>query len=164
MKNSRRQSSTFRYGSWVDVFCLDDFKGDAPACRFANWMLASMAQVPKAGKLRSVDDFLMNRRAFCGLLAVTPVCSERDSLEHSKLQDDQLAKRTRFPRDDYTPFGYLDNPWHSWALHRSGVLRSIARHAGGDFNFVKKKHLRNATHAAIRHYRRVLSDSSTNLR
>ncbi|HET9743925.1 MAG TPA: hypothetical protein VFQ00_14345 [Terriglobales bacterium] len=26
---------------------------------------------------------------------------------------------------DYTPFGYLDNPFHSWALNRSGVLRSV---------------------------------------
>ncbi|MGH9393980.1 MAG: hypothetical protein ACRD1E_07400, partial [Terriglobales bacterium] len=30
-----------------------------------------------------------------------------------------------FPRDAYTPFGYLDNPHHSWALHRSGVIRSV---------------------------------------
>src|SRR6185437_14476107 len=22
---------------------------------------------------------------------------------------------------DYTPFGYLDNPFHSWALNRSGI-------------------------------------------
>lgn len=28
--------------------------------------------------------------------------------------------------DDYTPHGYLDNPAHSWALHPSGVLRSLA--------------------------------------
>jgi hypothetical protein len=30
-----------------------------------------------------------------------------------------------FPRGDYTPFGYLDNPWHTWDTHRSGVLRSL---------------------------------------
>jgi len=29
-----------------------------------------------------------------------------------------------FPEDDYTPFGYLDNPYHSWKLNRSGVIRS----------------------------------------
>ncbi|MBV9437024.1 MAG: hypothetical protein JOZ44_13275, partial [Acidobacteria bacterium] len=29
-----------------------------------------------------------------------------------------------FPAADYTPYGYLDNPYHSWALNRSGVLRS----------------------------------------
>jgi hypothetical protein len=29
-----------------------------------------------------------------------------------------------FPTGDYTPFGYLDNPFHTWNLHRSGILRS----------------------------------------
>jgi hypothetical protein len=29
------------------------------------------------------------------------------------------------PRERYTPYGYLDNPYHSWNLHRSGVLRSV---------------------------------------
>nr|BBH92511.1 hypothetical protein KTA_07100 [Thermogemmatispora argillosa] len=28
------------------------------------------------------------------------------------------------PRDDFTPYGYLDNPFHSWKLNPSGVLRS----------------------------------------
>jgi len=30
-----------------------------------------------------------------------------------------------FPADAYTPYGYLDNPFHSWDLHRSGVIRSV---------------------------------------
>jgi Trehalase len=30
------------------------------------------------------------------------------------------------PRDDFTPHGYLDNPYHSWKLNPSGVLRSMA--------------------------------------
>ena len=30
-----------------------------------------------------------------------------------------------FPRGSYTPYGYLDNPYHCWALHQSGVLRSV---------------------------------------
>lgn len=30
------------------------------------------------------------------------------------------------PRDDFTPHGYLDNPYHSWKLNPSGVLRSLA--------------------------------------
>lgn len=51
-----------------------------------------------------------------------------------------------FPRDDYTPFGYLDNPWHTWALHKSGVLRSTPgigfslyypAGPGGYFNFAQ---------------------------
>ncbi|WP_165423753.1 MGH1-like glycoside hydrolase domain-containing protein [Ktedonosporobacter rubrisoli] len=29
------------------------------------------------------------------------------------------------PQDDFTPHGYLDNPFHSWKLNPSGVLRSI---------------------------------------
>lgn len=28
------------------------------------------------------------------------------------------------PQDEFTPFGYLDNPYHSWKLNPSGVLRS----------------------------------------
>ena len=30
------------------------------------------------------------------------------------------------PRDDFTPHGYLDNPYRSWKLNPSGVLRSLA--------------------------------------
>ncbi len=30
------------------------------------------------------------------------------------------------PQDDFTPHGYLDNPYHSWKLNPSGVLRSQA--------------------------------------
>ena len=30
------------------------------------------------------------------------------------------------PYDDFTPHGYLDNPFHSWKLNPSGVLRSLA--------------------------------------
>ena len=30
------------------------------------------------------------------------------------------------PHDDFTPHGYLDNPYHSWKLNPSGVLRSQA--------------------------------------
>ncbi|HET8843176.1 MAG TPA: hypothetical protein VFN35_17070, partial [Ktedonobacteraceae bacterium] len=29
------------------------------------------------------------------------------------------------PHDDFTPYGYLDNPYHSWKLNPSGVLRSL---------------------------------------
>lgn len=28
-----------------------------------------------------------------------------------------------FPLDNYTPYGYLDNPFHTWKLNRSGVIR-----------------------------------------
>jgi hypothetical protein len=33
---------------------------------------------------------------------------------------------TSFPLSDYTPFGYLDNPYHSAVLNPSGVVRSVA--------------------------------------
>src|SRR6266516_1496002 len=29
------------------------------------------------------------------------------------------------PHDDFTPHGYLDNPYHSWKLNPNGVLRSL---------------------------------------
>src|SRR5579859_3643484 len=32
---------------------------------------------------------------------------------------------TMIPHDDFTPHGYLDNPYHSWKLNPSGVLRSL---------------------------------------
>jgi len=36
-----------------------------------------------------------------------------------------LALPASFPSDDYTPHGYIDNPFHSMVLNRSGVLRSV---------------------------------------
>lgn len=30
------------------------------------------------------------------------------------------------PEDEFTPHGYLDNPYHSWKLNPSGVVRSLA--------------------------------------
>jgi hypothetical protein len=36
-----------------------------------------------------------------------------------------MEKYTMVPRDDFTPHGYLDNPYHSWKLNPSGVLRSL---------------------------------------
>ncbi|MFZ0391462.1 MAG: hypothetical protein WAN36_13470, partial [Calditrichia bacterium] len=30
-----------------------------------------------------------------------------------------------FPKGRYTPHGYIDNPWHSMAMNRSGVIRSV---------------------------------------
>lgn len=30
-----------------------------------------------------------------------------------------------FPRDAYTPYGYIDNPWHSAVLNPSGVFRTV---------------------------------------
>src|SRR5579875_3020440 len=37
----------------------------------------------------------------------------------------QEGKCCMIPHDDFTPHGYLDNPYHSWKLNPSGVLRSL---------------------------------------
>ncbi len=39
--------------------------------------------------------------------------------------DVQEGKYRMIPHDDFTPHGYLDNPYHSWKLNPSGVLRSL---------------------------------------
>jgi len=36
-----------------------------------------------------------------------------------------IAFPASFPRLDYTPFGYIDNPYHSMVFNRSGVIRSM---------------------------------------
>lgn len=33
--------------------------------------------------------------------------------------------KAAFPVENYTPFGYLDNPEHTYVLNRSGVIRSV---------------------------------------
>jgi len=37
----------------------------------------------------------------------------------------QIKINNSFPKDCYTPHGYIDNPYHSMVLNRNGVLRSI---------------------------------------
>ena len=32
---------------------------------------------------------------------------------------------TAFPAGNYTPHGYIDNPYHSMVFNRSGVIRSV---------------------------------------
>jgi len=46
-------------------------------------------------------------------------------LSASESVAEAAPKEEGFPAGSYTPFGYLDNPYHSWALHQSGVLRSV---------------------------------------
>jgi hypothetical protein len=75
---------------------------------------------------------VLNRREFVSLLAAASFSmNESSSLsaepetvpEHAggKARD----KNAGFPNGDYTPFGYLDNPWHTWNMHPSGVFRSL---------------------------------------
>jgi hypothetical protein len=60
--------------------------------------------------------------------------------------DEAQPAPLHFPRGSYTPFGYLDNPHHCWAVHPSGVVRSIPAVGfgfyypagpGGYFNYEK---------------------------
>src|SRR6266516_2618192 len=37
----------------------------------------------------------------------------------------KMESSAMIPHDDFTPYGYLDNPYHSWKLNPSGVLRSL---------------------------------------
>jgi hypothetical protein len=43
-----------------------------------------------------------------------------------------LFEGSSFPLDTYTPYGYLDNRFHSWALNPSGVIRSDVKGLGFD--------------------------------
>lgn len=67
---------------------------------------------------------MSNRREFLfGSIAV-PLAGALQSLP-SAPQPGGVSPPGGFPVSDYTPFGYLDNPFHMWNLHRSGVLRSL---------------------------------------
>ncbi|HXQ98687.1 MAG TPA: trehalase family glycosidase [Candidatus Limnocylindrales bacterium] len=67
---------------------------------------------------------MLNRRDFCmRLLTLPAVTSNLDFVLHSASPEFDTAENG-FPVGDFTPFGYLDNPFHSWNLHRSGILRS----------------------------------------
>lgn len=37
----------------------------------------------------------------------------------------KVVQYMQVPHDNFTPHGYLDNPYHSWKLNPSGVLRSL---------------------------------------
>lgn len=77
----------------------------------------------------------MNRRDFVAMLAAASATLRRPlafaegvsstAHEFSAAGGLSNAEQMGFPRNDYTPFGYLDNPWHTWDLHQSGVLRSL---------------------------------------
>ena len=72
---------------------------------------------------------MLNRREFVSLLAAASLSINEPSSSavepgtvQGRIQDQEDSG---FPRGDYTPFGYLDNPWHTWNMHPSGVLRSL---------------------------------------
>ena len=75
---------------------------------------------------------MLNRREFVSLLAAASFSMNESSsfaTEFETAAEDggkAASEETGgFPTGDYTPFGYLDNPWHTWNMHPSGVLRSL---------------------------------------
>ena len=72
---------------------------------------------------------MLNRREFVSLLAAASLSINEPLSSGAELSavDDGIRNQedTGFPSGDYAPFGYLDNPWHTWNLHPSGVLRSL---------------------------------------
>jgi mannosylglycerate hydrolase MGH1-like protein len=77
---------------------------------------------------------LLNRRDFIAMLTAASAAlknplSLAQGVSETRRDPSSLGHTDHaaigFPRSDYTPFGYLDNPWHSWNLHQSGVLRSL---------------------------------------
>ena len=96
---------------------------------------------PPGGHQKTV----LNRRDFCiNVLTIPALTSNFGSALFSAAES--TATDNAFPVGDYTPYGYLDNPFHSWNLHRSGVLRSspgigfgfyFPAGPGGYFDFAK---------------------------
>jgi hypothetical protein len=87
-----------------------------------------------------------NRRDFCKSLLTVPVLASGISFAARPVGSEDPKRDNGFPHSDYTPFGYLDNPFHCWNLHRSGVLRSFPgigfgfyfpAGPGGYFDFAK---------------------------
>lgn len=64
---------------------------------------------------------MLNRRSFF----VSALAAPAAGAFQLKVPAEQQQTGGGFPLSDYTPFGYLDNPFHTWNLHRSGVLRSL---------------------------------------
>jgi hypothetical protein len=90
----------------------------------------SVAMVP----LRRAKRKSVNRRKFISMLAATSAAVQSPrafGAPHDQSGSSDPApiaaphSEAGFPTGDYTPFGYLDNPWHTWNLHPSGVLRSV---------------------------------------
>jgi len=89
---------------------------------------------------------VLNRRDFCRSILAVPVITSGIRFATPPTPTEVAASGGGFPLSDYTPYGYLDNPFHCWNLHRSGVLRSspgigfcfyFPAGPGGYFDFAK---------------------------
>ena len=89
---------------------------------------------------------MLNRRDFCRDILAAPVLASVVKLPAAGIGTETAKATGSFPLSEYTPYGYLDNPFHSWNFHRSGVLRSspgiglgfyFPAGPGGYFDFAK---------------------------
>jgi hypothetical protein len=89
---------------------------------------------------------VLNRRDFCRSILAVPVITSDIRYAARPTPTEVAASGGGFPLSNYTPYGYLDNPFHCWNLHRSGVLRSspgigfgfyYPAGPGGYFDFAK---------------------------
>ena len=63
---------------------------------------------------------------FIILLLLTELTSAGGLTDDMALSGTTIVKLPdSFPRSSYTPYGYIDNPYHSMILNRSGVIRSV---------------------------------------
>jgi hypothetical protein len=72
----------------------------------------------------------VNRRDFISMATAASVAIKANPLWADMLTGSSSISAVSeeeggFPLSDYTPFGYLDNPWHTWDINRSGILRSL---------------------------------------
>lgn len=70
---------------------------------------------------------MVNRREFVAAVVSSTTAAAAQTVTSAQKEPDgtSVAARESFPAGDYTPYGYLDNPFHTWNLHPSGVLRSL---------------------------------------
>src|SRR5438046_3004583 len=57
----------------------------------------------------------------------TSSVDQRSGVAYNVARDEKFnedGEAQMIPQDEFTPHGYLDNPFHSWKLNPSGVLRS----------------------------------------
>jgi len=63
------------------------------------------------------------KKNFFLLLLVTAL--RFDVSSQTNISDSNMIKDRLFPVSNYTPYGYLDNPSHSFVFNRSGIIRSV---------------------------------------
>jgi len=85
-----------------------------------NYTFAPLSGICKSA--RTIGQFLSAAQLWCIFFLVfsgSVFCA--DALSQTP---DIFADR-KFPEGKYVPFGYIDNPWHSFVYNRSGILRTV---------------------------------------